>query len=73
MEKHLKEYEIHLENAEAELISTKEEYEKPFAKEKELETLLDRQQELNALLLESESEKESIDEVKAIEPKRKVM
>ena len=75
LEKHLKEYELRLEDVEAELISTKEEYEKPFAKETELASLLERQQELNTLLLETENESktESIDEVNVIEPRRKVL
>ena len=75
LEKHLKEYKLRLEDVEAELISTKEEYEKPFAKEAELASLLERQQELNTLLLETENESETerIDEVNVIEPRRKVL
>lgn len=48
-------YEIKLQEVNAELLSTKEEYEKPFTKEEQLSELLVRKQELDELLLEEES------------------
>ena len=50
LEKHLNEYKQKLADVEAALISTKEEFERPFAKEEELQKLLQRQQELSDLL-----------------------
>ena len=60
LEKHLNEYKHRLTEIEASLVSTKEEYERPFAKESELQKLLQRQQELSDLLsIESSTEKKS--------------
>lgn len=52
LEDKLLECEHRLEETNAALISTKEEYEKPFAKEEELNSLLKRQTEINDILLE---------------------
>lgn len=62
----LLEYQHRLEEVEAALISTREEFEKPFSKEKELQSLLQRQEELNSILLEeskNESEKNTVETV----------
>lgn len=57
LEKHLSEYKQRLMEVEAALVSTKEEFERPFAKEEELQKLLQRQQELSDLLsIESSTE-----------------
>ncbi len=60
LEKHLSEYKQRLMEVEAALVSTKEEFERPFAKEEELQKLLQRQQELSDLLsIESSTEEKS--------------
>lgn len=71
-EKHLGEYRQKLSEVEAALVSTKEEFERPFAKESELKRLLDRQQELSELLSVEESDKEKNAEV-TISANRKVV
>lgn len=50
IEKHLAEYEQRLQEAQGALVASKEEFEKPFSKENELASLLERQRELMDLL-----------------------
>jgi hypothetical protein len=58
LDNRLKEFENKLQEVEAALVSTKEEYEKKFPKEDELNALLERQQELNSILMEEETKEE---------------
>lgn len=50
----LNELQMRLEAVENDLVATKAEYEKPFAKEEELQKLLKRQEELNEILYQNE-------------------
>lgn len=52
------EYQNKLQEIEASIVSTKNEYEKPFVKEDELKALLARQAELNCLLMEKTDKEE---------------
>lgn len=53
-------YRHRLEEVEASILSTKHEFEKPFAKEEELKQLLARQAELNCLLMEKTDKEENV-------------
>ncbi len=68
----LKELQNRLEVAEADLLATKAEYEKPFSNESQLQQLLSRQEELNKILYKSDEQdvdkntnEENIDEEQA--------
>jgi predicted RNase H-like nuclease (RuvC/YqgF family) len=60
LENQLEKYKKDLNEVEAALISTKEEYDKTFPKEDELNALLKHQQELNSMLMESDNEDSAI-------------
>ena len=53
------EYQNKLEEVEVSIISTKNEFEKPFVKEEELKKLLARQAELNCILMEKTDKEEN--------------
>lgn len=71
-EKHLNDHKQRLEEVETALVSTKEEFERPFAKEDELQKLLQRQQELSDLLSVEASAEEKSAEVTISAPKKAI-
>lgn len=58
LETKLEEYQNRLSATEAALVSAKEEFDKPFAKEEQLAQLLERQKELNEELMEESEAKD---------------
>ena len=71
-EKHLSEYKQKLSEVETALVSTKEEFERPFAKEEELQKLLQRQQELSDLLSVETPAEEKSNEVTLLAGKKAI-
>lgn len=71
MDDKLIEYQNKLQEIDASIVSTRNEYEKPFVKEDELKALLARQAELNCLLMEKTDNEEENAEVLDLSEERR--